>query len=115
MEKRLEGALQNNLLKAKVDNGDYDQIKKVEESLVDRHLKYREKKGRKWFALVVGFFIFGIGGYYAMPYLFAFSHSGYDRSGIESITLEMFGYTKISDALTDEIVIVSYDYNNHEP
>jgi patatin-like phospholipase/acyl hydrolase len=42
-------------------------------------------------------------------------HSGYQRTGIETITTEMFGDAKITDALTKEVMIVSYDYASHEP
>ena len=40
----------------------------------------------------------------------------YDRKGIESIADAKFGNTSlVTDALTEEVLIVSYDYNSHEP
>ena len=50
-----------------------------------------------------------------MPILHKITHSLYNREGIQEITLEMFGYIPLTDALTEEVMIVSYDYNNHEP
>jgi hypothetical protein len=50
-----------------------------------------------------------------MPVFYGFTHSSYDRHGIERVCDEMFGTTSIMDALTEEIMIVSYDYNARTP
>ena len=39
----------------------------------------------------------------------------YDRTGIEKICVEKFGEVNINNALSDEIVIVSFEYNTHTP
>ena len=66
-------------------------------------------------ALIFGFLIFAGLGYLLMPVVFSFMHSSYDRHGIEKICDEMFGSTSIMDSLTEEVMIVSYDYNNRTP
>lgn len=50
-----------------------------------------------------------------MPILHRLKHSGYSRTGIDTITTEMFGTAKITDSLTTEVMIISYDYASHEP
>ena len=36
----------------------------------------------------------------------------YDRSELESLMLELIGEKYIKDALTEELMIVAYDYNS---
>ena len=74
-----------------------------------------ENKGKKWIAMLIGLFIFAGLGYLLMPVLYSFTHSSYDRQGIEKVCDEMFGTTSLMDALTEEVMIVSYDYNNRTP
>ena len=50
-----------------------------------------------------------------MPVLYGFTHSQYDRTGLEKICNEMFGDTTLMEGLTEELMIVSYDYNNRTP
>lgn len=50
-----------------------------------------------------------------VPMINKVRHSGYDRTGIEKITTEMFGVVKVKDAITPEVMIVAYEYNSHEP
>jgi hypothetical protein len=76
-------------------------------------MKYMEKKGRKWIVMLVGGIIGGIIGWLLMPVFYSLTKSSYDRSGIESICEEMFGNVKIEDAITNEVNIVSYEYNSH--
>lgn len=74
-----------------------------------------EKKGRKWVAMLFGGIIFCILGWFLMPMMFRLTKSNYDRTGIESICEEMFGNVKIRDAITNEVNIIAYEYNSHQP
>lgn len=65
--------------------------------------------------MLIGVFIFVILGYLLIPVFYSLTHSHYDRNGIEKVCNEMFGDTSIMDALTEEVMIVSYDYNNRTP
>lgn len=81
--------------------------------MFQEELRYREKKGRKWIALIIGAVLFGVIGFFLMPTIYQLTKSSYDRSGIEGICNEMFGDVKIEDALTKEVNIIAYDYNSH--
>lgn len=60
--------------------------------------------------------LLGVLGWFLIPYIYSFTHSSYDRRGIEQICDEIFGNdTNIKDALTEEVMIVAYEYNTHEP
>jgi len=78
-------------------------------------MKYMEKKGRKWIVMIIGGVLFFFVGWMLMPYVFMLTKSSYDRSGIEAICEEMFGKVKIHDAITNEVNIISYEYNSHQP
>lgn len=88
----------------------------AEDELHDMDSKYHEKKGRKWIVMILGTLILGVLGFILMPWIYRSTHSFYDRRGIESIADEKFGTTAlITSALTEEVLIVSYDYNAHKP
>lgn len=65
--------------------------------------------------MLIGIVLFGGLGFYLMPKLYALTHSSYDRKGIESICSKMFGDVNIKDAITSEVMIVSFEYNSHTP
>lgn len=65
--------------------------------------------------MLVGFILFGFLGYFLMPKLYSASKSSYSRKGIEGVTEKLLGHVNITDALTEEVVIIAYDYNSHEP
>ena len=61
---------------------------------------------------VVGGAIFG----YFFPFIInMLSNSLYDRTNIEKIMVEFLGDSYFGDALTDELLVVAYDYNSQEP
>ena len=65
--------------------------------------------------MLIGFILMGIVGWLLMPVLFSLTHSAYDRKGVESICDRMFKDVRLLDSLTEEVVIVSYEYNSHQP
>ena len=65
--------------------------------------------------MAIGFVVFGVIGFFIMPTLYSFTKSNYNRKGIEAVTKRMFGDVKLVDAITEEVCIISYDYNKHEP
>lgn len=65
--------------------------------------------------MLIGIATLGVIGFLIMPTLYALTGSSYERRGIESICEEMFGDVNINDALTEEVMIVSFEYNTHQP
>lgn len=45
----------------------------------------------------------------------SFTKSTYNRQGVASVCNANFGNVSISDILSEEIVIVSFEYNSHTP
>ena len=50
-----------------------------------------------------------------MPQIKKLTNSLYDRTGLEFVTTIHFGNFTINDVLTEEIMIVTYDFRNHNP
>jgi hypothetical protein len=60
------------------------------------------------FGLTVGVLIGSI-----LPKLiYTLTHSLYSRSSLDNIMKNLLGKYKISEALTDELMIVAYEYNS---
>ncbi len=72
--------------------------------------KYFEKKSRKYIIMLIGIAIFGYTGWFLMTFLRSFTNSLYDRTGLEKVTTEQFGDVRISDVLTEDVLIVTYDF-----
>jgi hypothetical protein len=76
---------------------------------------YHEKKGRKWITMLIGIFAFAILGWILLPLIKKLTNSLYDRTGLESVTIEQFGDVRIADVLTEEVMIVTYDFAGQKP
>ena len=98
-----------------MESGDLKDLKNAEEKLFRWDMKYREKKGRKWITMLAGMFVFGIVCWFLVPYTVKLQHSLYNREGIQNVTTIYFGDTRISDVLTDDLMIVAYDFRNFVP
>ena len=90
-------------------------MKHAEERIIRYDEIYREKKGRKWITMLIGIFVVGILGWFAMPLVNMMRHSFYNREGIARVTEDKFGVTRISEVITDEVMIVTYDFRHHVP
>ena len=102
-------------LQVEIETGNLSTVELAEDKIFNEEMKYMEKKGRKWIVMILGGVIFAMLGWVAMPYVFMLTKSSYDRSGIEAICKEMFGKVRIHDAITNEVNIISYEYNSHQP
>lgn len=94
---------------------DYDTLQQIHEKMQKKELKYREKKGRKWVVMLLGMILLGILGWIMIPYINQLQHSLYNRLGLEGVVKEKFGETRVNEAITEEIMIVAYDFENHVP
>lgn len=65
--------------------------------------------------MLIGMVALGITGWLVIPLLNKLNHSLYNRKGLEGVTIDKFGEARISDVLTDDIMIVAYDFRNHTP
>ena len=102
-------------IKDKVESHDYWQIKDVEKMLEDSENKYLESKNKKWIIMCVGLIIGVAIGYYIPKVIYELSEPTYDRSNIDRVLNSTFGNHLMKDALTDELMLVAYSFNKHEP
>lgn len=55
--------------------------------------------------------IAGVLGYYVPVVVFSISGSFYDRTTLDLTINKMFGSAKLTEALTDEVMIVAYSFD----
>lgn len=83
--------------------------------LKENKRNYIEKRGRKWIVTLVGVLI-GITLALTVPAIWSkLSNSLYDRDSIEAVLSELAGDSKVSEATTHEIMLVSYNFNTQQP
>jgi len=61
--------------------------------------------------IVLGFFI----GLFVPGLINKLSHAKYNRDSLENVMKTLLGDFKISQTITDELLITAYDYNSQEP
>jgi hypothetical protein len=90
-------------------------LKEAKEVIQQAKLVYMKNRYKKWLVCLLGVFIgcsFGLG----FPLIYkSLSNSLYDRAAIEGLMHELIGTKNISSAMTDELLVVAYDYNSKQP
>ena len=93
-------------------NDDVDEISKT---LKEQQLKYMENVPKKWFVFGFGIFVGIVMGSF-LPFLYTkLTNASYNRAGLDGIMKNLLGEYHIKDVLSDEVLIVAYDYNSQEP
>lgn len=83
--------------------------------LVAAKKDYLRKRPCKWFVTIV-FMIIGtifLKGFTIM--ITMATNSLYDREAIESLMRDMIGRRNITEIITDELMVVTYEYNSQTP
>lgn len=65
--------------------------------------------------MLIGIFVVGLAGWFVLPLFKKLTNSLYDRTGLEKVTTEQFGDARISDVLTEDVMIVTYDFKGQKP
>lgn len=63
------------------------------------------------FFLLIGFMVATI----IPPLLYKLANSKYSRKSLDNIMKELLGDFNIDEAITDELLVVAYDYNSQQP
>lgn len=83
--------------------------------LAQAKANYELNKPKMWIVLVFGIIVGMILGV-NIPYLInKINHSLYSRKSLDNIMKTLLGDYKIDQALTDELMIVAYEYNSERP
>jgi len=89
--------------------------KKAKKLLEESKDKYYANRSKKWLICGIGLFIGAVLGL-ALPGIYQFlTNSLYDRSAIEGLMENLIGKRNISEAMTDELLLVAYEYNSQQP
>jgi patatin-like phospholipase/acyl hydrolase len=65
--------------------------------------------------MLIGIFAFAIIAWFVLPLIKKLTNSLYDRTGLEKVTTEQFGDARIADVLTEDVMIVTYDFVGQKP
>jgi patatin-like phospholipase/acyl hydrolase len=83
--------------------------------LQESEARYKESKQKKWIIMVLGTILAGFLGYYVPIGITALSSSQYDRKTYDDAIEGLLGNFMVEDALTDNVMMVSYSWNAAEP
>lgn len=103
---KFEKAL-NSDMKTEVQDA-LDGVKKAE-------AKYQAQKIKKYFVFALGLIIGLILGIKIPSIVNMLTHSSYSRVSLDNIMQTLLGKFHINQSMTDEILIVAYEYNSQEP
>ena len=76
---------------------------------------YQKNSYKKWIMMGFGFMVGSLVGYTFPQGINLMNNSLYKRESLEQIMEDYLGYANVKDAMTDELLVVAYNYNGQEP
>lgn len=98
-----------------LESEDYWQVKEAEKLLMRSLTKYKESKQKKWIIMSIFMILGALIGYFGTSTVYFLTQSKYDRTNLDALLEKYFGNIYVSEALSDEVFLVSYSYNAQEP
>ena len=109
----------NSKLKKNIDQLlDSEDTEVVNESLADLREQKDEHRQNAYKKHIFIFFVTFLGimlGLILPKKIDRLNHSNYDRSSLDTIMVNLLGQYNITETISDEVLIVAYDYNSQEP
>ena len=102
-------------LKNLLQTQDLNKVKEQLKNLKEKESKYKANTHRKWILVILGAFVGVFLGFFIPKIWAKLTKSAYSREGLEKVMYENLGNHTINQAITDETLIVAYDYNSQEP
>lgn len=85
-------------------------------AMLDKAISSYERNKPLKFFIIFLLFIMAIGFASALPHMFGnLLGATYDRHQLDQLMKDRLSAATLKDVLTDEILIVSYDYNSQQP
>lgn len=92
-----------------------DKLNKCKKLREECEQQFEENYIKTWIVLGVFMLLGAIAGKYIPKTINSLTHAKYDRSGLDAIMTDYFGDKTMTDILTDELLITSYEYNYEQP
>ena len=92
-----------------------DEIKETLASIIHEEQKYKALSFRKWLVFGAGLFVGLFLGLFVPKLVNKVTHSAYNRASLDDIMKTLLGDFRIKETLSDEVLLVAYDYNSQEP
>jgi hypothetical protein len=98
-----------------ISNGIKDHVAETTASLTDAEKRYQEQKPLKWAVFGIGIVLGIFFGIEIPKVTNMLGASKYSRKSLDNVMKTLLGEYKFSDALTQELLVVAYEYNSQEP
>ena len=95
--------------------GEAHEIQHTQLLLSQARAEYDINRPKQWVILVLGLLAGVITGVVVPWGINKVTHSLYSRKSLDNIMKTLLGSYEIEDALTDELMIVAYEYNSERP
>ena len=92
-----------------------DDIAQTQIYLAQARSAYERNAPKQWIVLALGLILGAVIGTVLPSLVNKLTHSLYSRTSLDSIMKTLLGSYTIDQVLTDEIMIVAYDYNSQQP
>jgi hypothetical protein len=96
-------------------DGIKNHISETNASLLQAERDYSKGKPKKWVVLICFLVLGGLGGWGIPNLELMLSSSKFSRSSLDNVMYGYFGGKKSPDMLTNELMVISYEYNSQEP
>jgi hypothetical protein len=87
-------------------------IKDIQSQLKTSKEKYYREQPRKWIVLIIFVILGSLIAQFLPALIYKLAHSKYNRASLDKIMKDLLGKAQLKEALTDETLVVAYDYNS---
>jgi len=98
-----------------MSEGIKDHVAETTASLGEAEKKYHEQRSLKWVVVIIFFFIGLTLGYEVPKITNMLTSSKYSRKNLDIMMKKLLGEFGFDEALTQELLVVAYEYNSQEP
>jgi hypothetical protein len=102
----------NSMIKDQFNQDSSQLVKDIQKQLKASKDKYYREQPRKWIVLILFILIGILFSNVVPPLIYKLMHSKYSRDSLDNIMRELLGEYHINQAISDELLVVAYDYNS---
>ena len=105
----------NMMIREKFNKDSNELIKEMQKTLKQSKDDYYRQQPRKWIVFVAFIFLGFLISEFIPALIYKLAHSKYSRASLDNIMQEYLGAANIKDVISDEVLVVAYDYNSQQP
>jgi len=95
-----------------LNDGIKKHVAETNASLLQAQKDYNQGRPKKWVVFAIGLVLGGLAGWGLPTLTLMLDSSKFSRSSLDNVMYNLLGHRHYPDVLTNELVVISYEYNS---